>query len=200
PYVGSAEDLAEFQQHFEDWIIVAIDVEGIDHIPDATPMEKLSEVGVAFIDMRGSKDRPKEPSFNNRVLAERIKLTHEIIRKWRWVTEETCPVHRRGSRGKWRHAAQPYSSQFTYSHISNSAEVAMSETAAYLRWLKTCKRTAAEVKSNTFRNVAVLFWDAHLEVFTFEAAGLSSDLENDRNIFFYDFQKFAPFGKRCRHW
>ncbi|KAK3946762.1 hypothetical protein QBC32DRAFT_401958 [Pseudoneurospora amorphoporcata] len=109
-YVG----MANFQSWLRDTIVRAIDLERIDHQNGKYDegleiREKVSEVGLSYIDLRDTHFTYKNDSSTEQ-LSTNSKLIvshHTIINRWRNFTEETCDAPHHKRLGK-PHTAMPY--------------------------------------------------------------------------------------------
>lgn len=111
PAVGSFDDLQDLQKRVSDAIIIAVDFEAADHTyGDHSAMDNLSEGGLAYLDTRDLHHRLAEATPVE--LARAIKVEHMLVKKFAWVTAETCPA-------RWHarkpHTAQPYHCQLARS-------------------------------------------------------------------------------------
>ncbi|KAM7207825.1 hypothetical protein V8F20_001867 [Naviculisporaceae sp. PSN 640] len=189
PCVDEYEDLERFQQHFNDAIILAIDVECIDHLPhEPSNLKKLSELGCAWLDLRALKDRSPQS------LAQSIQVGHGYINKWAWVTEDTCPLHKSG-RAAWVHTAQPYECQFNDSRRFYSPEDLVELARKTITSMSFLNRTEEEVKAKETRKVMVVFWASTLEEKVLREGGFS---KKKANTIMFDFQLWSPIKARWR--
>ncbi|KAM7207826.1 hypothetical protein V8F20_001868 [Naviculisporaceae sp. PSN 640] len=167
----------------------------IDHLPnERSALNKLSEVGYAWIDMRNCH----KFSNNSNEIIRRIVVRHSLVWKWRWVTPATCPYHANRPNANWVHTADPYTCQFTKSTTFPNGKAAMNSLFEKIDQLATTNRTREEVFNRTNRKVIVLFWSSSLEEKTFAEAGWSSGRDNHDTTVFFDLQKFSPIVQRWR--
>ncbi|KAK1777715.1 hypothetical protein QBC45DRAFT_354702, partial [Copromyces sp. CBS 386.78] len=193
PAVHSYVDLVNFKETHKDTIFVAADVENIDHAPrdpqrpPYTPMEKLSEMGVAVFDPKSSSSSSSEME-----QIQAIDAQHTLIDKWAWVNSKTCP-----NRNKpWHvgvHKASPYTATFCPSKVQSRQKV-MSELTKFLQALQTQNLTAKEIAGGVRRKVVVLSWDSNAESKLFD--DYAYDFLGSNKIEHWDFQLWEPILKR----
>ncbi|KAK3484878.1 hypothetical protein B0T13DRAFT_528075, partial [Neurospora crassa] len=200
PEVRSYGALAVFQSWYADSVVVAIDLEAIDHrsgkyARGLENWEKVSELGVSYLDLRGVRLGPNPTSTNSTeklsTVSKSIVSQHKIINRWRNFTEETCDASHHKSHGI-PHTAMPYHCKVAESQF-RTYDQALSDLDHLLRDLSIKDLTAEEREACMLRTVIVLYWDARMEANWFH------DMEF--NVGYYgamewDFQKFKPFRSR----
>ncbi|KAK3947680.1 hypothetical protein QBC32DRAFT_172399, partial [Pseudoneurospora amorphoporcata] len=190
PAVHSYVDLVNFKKTQKDTIFVAVDVENIDPAPRYTPMEKLSEMGVAVFDPRSSSSSSEIEQ------VQAIDVQHTLIDEWAWVNSETCP-----NRNKpWHvgvHKASPYTATFCPSKVQSRQKV-MRELTKFLQALQKQNLTAKEIAGGVRRKVVVLSWDSNAESKLFD--DYAYDFIGSTKIEHWDFQLWEPiltrFGRK----
>ncbi|KAK3338875.1 hypothetical protein B0H65DRAFT_541739 [Neurospora tetraspora] len=211
PEVKTYRGLAEFQSLYADTVIVAIDLEGIDHrngihANGLEIWEKVSEVGASFFDPRdvrldsGSPSAttcsPKQSPLNTSTerlssIVKYIITYHAIINRWRQWTEETCDAPHHKTHDK-AHTAKPYHCMVTESCF-RTHEGALSDLDRLLRDLSIRNLTAEEIETGKRRMVQIIYWDARMESTRFH------DIDFDVGWYgaiAWGFQQFKPFRSR----
>ncbi|EGO58679.1 hypothetical protein NEUTE1DRAFT_38714 [Neurospora tetrasperma FGSC 2508] len=197
PYVWDFEGLCAFRDTLKDTIIVAIDLEGVDHLvqkrgqPATTAYDKLSEVGIAIYDPRDNLKTPTSNPADIESIGPHIKAQHTIIHEFRRVTEETCPAFYHKKFGNKPHSARPYHCAFARS-IVKTKEKALNDLKDTIKQLCSQNRTDAEVKSGKDRSVRILYWAAHMEETVFHLGGLDLTAAGS-DVKIWDLQLWSVF-------
>ncbi|KAM7207827.1 hypothetical protein V8F20_001869 [Naviculisporaceae sp. PSN 640] len=184
------QELQAIRNAAQTQILAAFDLENIDHPCNAhTPVEKLSEIGIAVIDM-GKLNKPiADASFEE--LVDFIQARHTIIQQWAWVTPRTCPSTEKWHANKDRdHVANPYTCQFANSKISSGGRESMYQAIYFLNSMSNWRRGPGHPE----RTVNIMCWAAALERATINEVngnGFSSP-----TTYFKDLQKFSPVYRR----
>lgn len=205
PEVKHYSGLAEFQSLYADSVIVAFDLEAIDHrngiyAAGLENWEKVSEVGSSFFDPRDlrlnhcyTSATISGPSSTEGLstISKSIVSHHTIIHRWRNFTEETCyaPYHRTHEKP---HTAMPYHCIVAESQIKTQNE-ALSDLDRLLHDLSVRNLTTEEIEAGKRRTVRIIYWDARMESNWFH------DMEFDVTRYGaieWDYQKFKPFRSR----
>ncbi|CCC14092.1 hypothetical protein SMACR_08403 [Sordaria macrospora] len=188
-------DMAIFQSWLKDAILVAIDLEGIDHrsgryAEGLETHEKVSEVGVSYIDNRKNHFTYDRDSSTEQLssISKGIVSQHIIINRWRNFTEETCDASHHKRLGV-PHTAMPYHCMVAESQFRTHDE-AISDLDRLLKDLSTKNLTEEEIQADQHRVVIVLYWDARMEVQWFHDMGYEVGRWGALQ---WDFQKFKAF-------
>ncbi|KAM7195498.1 hypothetical protein V8F33_006668 [Rhypophila sp. PSN 637] len=190
PVYGYAE-LQLAKESLKDSIIAAVDMENIDHtgrrIQD--PLDKLSEVGIATLDMRNLPGSFEEMSFAE--IARFIEARHYITDNWSWVTPKTCPAYWHINTGK-PHVADPYHCRYATSRRTPTGKSAMEQIINFV----AIRSNASHLAQSKRRHAMVMFWDAHLERTTFNATENKNFDKPDTT--FLDLQKWDLIRRRYK--
>ncbi|KAM7213025.1 hypothetical protein V8F06_011579 [Rhypophila decipiens] len=191
PVYGYAE-LQLAKESLKDSIIAAVDIENIDYtgtrIQD--PLEKLSEVGIATLDMRNLPGSFEDMSFAE--IARFIEARHYITDNWSWVTPKTCPGYWHINTGK-PHVADPYHCRYAASRRTPTGKTAMEQISNFLG---TFPNNASNIAQSKIRHAMVMFWDAHLERTRFNATENKNFDKPDTT--FLDLQKWDLIRRRYK--
>lgn len=196
--VSTYEELVALRDEVADKVLAAVDVENVDHACGMfTYLGKLSEVGIAAIDMRKLKNPSADATLED--IARIIQARHSIVDKWSWVDKETCPSSKphgwHTTQGK-PHVADPYNCQFAKSRMVGTGELAISMASDFIGSMAHWNPQGSSQTSEA-REVDVFFWDAHLELNTF---GESDTQKHDTPQHCYlGLQKFSPILYRWHH-
>ncbi|KAM7207829.1 hypothetical protein V8F20_001871, partial [Naviculisporaceae sp. PSN 640] len=194
PAVCCYSDLVALRDRLQGTIVVAIDLENVDHFNSTSALPKLSEVGMASYDLAYLWGWVHEGNIQE--VAHAIQATHWIVDEWNWVTGPTCPAfwHRNGK----PHAAKPYDFQFWSSRRAETPLKAMQE-AGDLLVRKQTENAILDAWGDVEREqeVIVLFWAANLETQTMQEAQLG-DLFANPHFQYWDLQQWWPIMNRWR--
>ncbi|KAM7195497.1 hypothetical protein V8F33_006667 [Rhypophila sp. PSN 637] len=138
PPIHGWQDLQMAQASLSDAVLTCVDFENIDHyVSDNGPINKLSEVGIATIDLRRLRRPLDQVEFED--VAKAVESRHTIVKTWDWVTPKNCPAGWHEKLNK-AHIADPYNCRFSESRIApngmarndapNPLEVAQAQQAA----------------------------------------------------------------------
>ncbi|KAK3399740.1 hypothetical protein B0T20DRAFT_495867, partial [Sordaria brevicollis] len=203
PFVFDYEGLQNFHQKMKDTILVAIDLEAVDHLskpkgqPQPTSYEKLSEVGMATFDPRQSSNSLGTLTSTSEVVAKLsslIKAYHTIRDKYANYTEETCPAfyHKKFPKTQsCQHSARPYHCAFARSVI-DMRDQALKNVADVIKSLCLQSRTSEEIQRGDERQVCILYWAAGMEESVFGSAGINL-ADCGKGVTVWDFQLWSVF-------
>lgn len=166
-----------------DAVIVSIDMEGVHHLgPGHDPLEYLSEIGIAWLDMSSLGDQ--WPDCPPEEVAAKIEVDHYIVQKWGDITPLTCPSCLAQGPAT-RHKSHPYRGKFGYSTYVANHQRAL----AILR-----DRLASLARQANGRKIYVMFWDARLDLHTLNHAQIYP--QPREQFCMWDLQLWSPIKRR----
>ncbi|KAK4212672.1 hypothetical protein QBC37DRAFT_388672 [Rhypophila decipiens] len=142
PPIHGWQDLQMAQASLSDAVLTCVDFENIDHyVNNNEPINKLSEVGIATIDLRRLRRPLDQVEFED--VAKAVEFRHTIVKTWDWVTPKTCPAGWHEKQNK-AHIADPYNCRFSESRIAPNGTVAMERASQFIGTMAKWNRGMAK--------------------------------------------------------